>query len=264
MGTEQALAFFLFALVAAGTPGPSNTLLTATGARVGVIRGLPVLLGTVAGMGLLMFIVALGLGAVLLENPAVLTIVKWCGVAFLLWLAWKIASAPAPAPTLGDDASDPRRGPDAVGELKFAHTEDADGGLTSAADGAHLASRPTLAGPVDPARSSGAAADRGVALTGQPVGPLGAAAFQWVNPKAWLVCASAVATFLGHTPGSGNAPAQAAGFTLIFITAMLLSTFPWLAFGAVLQRYLRSPGAVRVFNITMGALLALSVLLFLG
>ena len=195
MTAEQALAFFLFSVAAAGTPGPSNALLTATGASVGVLRGLPCLFGVALGMGLMMFVVAFGLGSVILRNPVLLEGVKWCGAAVLCWLAWKIATA----------------------------------------------------GRV------GAPAD------GPPVGFLGAAAFQWINPKSWLVCASAAATFL--TDGANSALAQSAAFGLTFILASLPSCFPWLAFGAVVQRVLRSERARRTFNGIMGALLAASVLL---
>jgi len=195
MTLEQGLAFFLFSVAAAGTPGPSNALLTATGANVGVLRGLPCLLGVSLGMGLMMFLVAFGLGSVILRHPLVMEGVKWCGAAVLCWLAWKIATA--------------RR-----------------------------------AG-ADPA--------------GPPVGFLGAAAFQWINPKSWLVCASAAATFL--TEGANSALAQSAAFGLTFVLASLPSCFPWLAFGAVLQRVLRSERARRIFNGVMGALLAASVLL---
>jgi threonine/homoserine/homoserine lactone efflux protein len=195
MTLEQGLAFFLFSVAAAGTPGPSNALLTATGANVGVLRGLPCLFGVAIGMGLMMFLVAFGLGSVILHHPAVLEGVKWCGAAVLCWLAWKIATA----------------------------------GRSGA----------TTAGP--------------------PVGFLGAAAFQWINPKSWLVCASAAATFLED--GATSALAQSAAFGLTFVLASLPSCFPWLAFGAVLQRVLRSERARRVFNGVMGALLAASVLL---
>jgi threonine/homoserine/homoserine lactone efflux protein len=195
MTLEQGLAFFLFSVAAAGTPGPSNALLTATGANVGVLRGLPCLLGVSLGMGLMMFLVAFGLGSVILRHPLVMEGVKWCGAAVLCWLAWKIATA--------------RR-----------------------------------AG-ADPA--------------GPPVGFLGAAAFQWINPKSWLVCASAAATFL--TEGANSALAPSAAFGLTFVLASLPSCFPWLAFGAVLQRVLRSERAQRLFNGVMGALLAASVLL---
>jgi threonine/homoserine/homoserine lactone efflux protein len=93
MAFEQAAAFFLFALVAAVTPGPSNVLLTAAGARGGVRRGLPCLLGVSAGMGTLMFAMAYGVGQVLLAHPAIVLAIKLGGAAFLLWLAWKIASS---------------------------------------------------------------------------------------------------------------------------------------------------------------------------
>jgi threonine/homoserine/homoserine lactone efflux protein len=197
MSVEQALAFFVFSVVAAGTPGPSNALLTATGANVGVLRGLPALFGVAAGMGLMMFLVAFGLGSLILDNPLVLGVVKWCGAAFLCWLAWKIATAE--------------------------HAGSGSGGT--------------------------------------PVGFVGAAAFQWINPKSWLVCASAVATFLDQR--AGGALVQSAALALTFVVAALPSCFPWLAFGAVLQRLLRSPRAVRVFNGVMGALLAASVILFI-
>ena len=197
MTLQQALAFVLFSIVAAGTPGPSNALLTATGANVGVLRGLPCLLGVTVGMGIMMFLVAFGLGRVILDHPIVLETVRWCGAAVLVWLAWKIATA--------------RRG--------------------------------------------------GPAAASKPVGFGAALAFQWINPKSWLVCASAAATFLHE--GAGSALTQSAGFGLLFAAASLPSCFPWLAFGAFLQRFLQSERALRLFNGAMGGLLAASVLLLL-
>ena len=93
------------------------------------------------------------------------------------------------------------------------------------------------------------------------MGFIGAAAFQWVNPKSWLVCASAAATFLDE--GAGSALGQSAALGLVFLLASLPSCLPWLAFGAVLQRLLRSERAFRIFNGAMAALLAASVILFL-
>src|SRR5262249_49821491 len=72
MSVEQIVAFLVFALVAAITPGPSNIMLTAAGARVGVLRGFPCLLGATTGMGLMLFVVPLGLGSVALDHPLVL------------------------------------------------------------------------------------------------------------------------------------------------------------------------------------------------
>ena len=195
MMPPEALAFLLFAVVAAGTPGPSNLLLTATGASVGVLRGLPCLLGVSLGMGTMMFSVAFGLGSVVLANPAVVRALRWIGGAFLLWLAWRIATA--------------------------------EGGA--------------------------AAAGR------EPVGFVGAAAFQWVNPKSWLVCAGAVSTYL--SAGTGGALAQALALGGLFVLASLPCCFVWLAFGASTQRLLRTERARRTFNVAMAVLLAGSVVL---
>jgi threonine/homoserine/homoserine lactone efflux protein len=90
---EQAAAFFLFSLVAAVTPGPSNALLTAAGANAGVLRGLPCLFGVSAGMGSMMLVVASGVAGVVLSHAAVLPAIKLCGAGFLLWLAWRIATS---------------------------------------------------------------------------------------------------------------------------------------------------------------------------
>ena len=49
MTREQVVAFVLFFVAVAGMPGLSNALLTATGASVGVVRGLPALLGVAVG-----------------------------------------------------------------------------------------------------------------------------------------------------------------------------------------------------------------------
>src|SRR5262249_49909838 len=93
MTAGQVIAFLLFAVVAAITPGPSNLILTSTGASVGLLRGLPCLGGVVAGMGLMMFLVAFGLGNVVLASPGLILLLKWAGIGFLLWLSWKIATA---------------------------------------------------------------------------------------------------------------------------------------------------------------------------
>lgn len=197
MTASQVIAFLLFSVVAAVTPGPSNLILTSTAARVGLLRGLPSLAGQVLGMGLMMFLVALGLGNIVLANSVLSLVLKWGGVVVLLWLAWKIATA----------------GPSAA-----------------------LSDKP-------------------------PVGFWGMAAFQWINPKSWLVSVSAIGTYL--RPAGGAAFTQALGFSLLFVLAALPSCFIWLAFGASLQRILSTDRAARLFNVAMGVLLAGAVLLFI-
>ena len=93
MTPDQLLAFLLFAVAAAVTPGPSNIILTSTGAAVGVIRGLPCLCGASLGMGSIVFAAGVGLGSLVLDNTLLLTAVKWGGIAFLLWLSWQIATS---------------------------------------------------------------------------------------------------------------------------------------------------------------------------
>ncbi|HEX2711371.1 MAG TPA: LysE family translocator [Candidatus Acidoferrales bacterium] len=193
----QAIAFMLFAVVAAVTPGPSNLILTSVGASVGLLRGLPCLAGVVIGMGVMMFLVAFGLGHVVLASPALFQILKWGGIGFLLWLSWKIATAGRSDATINK----------------------------------------------------------------RPLGFWGAAAFQWINPKSWLVNVSAVSTFL-H-PEAGTAFVQAMGLGTLFIIAAFPSCFIWLAFGASLQRFLRTEQTSRIFNVAMGTLLAGAVLLFI-
>jgi threonine/homoserine/homoserine lactone efflux protein len=94
-----------------------------------------------------------------------------------------------------------------------------------------------------------------------PVGYLGAAAFQWINPKSWLVSASAAGTFLSAE--GGTPVTQAASLGALFFVAALPSCFVWLAFGAAVQRLLGSERRLRIFNVAMGVLLALSIVLIL-
>jgi threonine/homoserine/homoserine lactone efflux protein len=194
---EQGIAFFVFSVVAAITPGPSNLMLTAAGAIAGVVRGLPCLLGVAVGMGLLIFSVTMGLGQLILGHAAILRALNWLGAAFLFFLAWKIAIS--------------------------------------------------VPGAADAAR--------------KPVGFVGAALFQWINPKSWLVSGSAAGAYL---QGDANgALLQAVSFAAVFVSAALPSGFVWLAFGASMHRTLRSARAARIFNIVMGASLAASVVMIL-
>jgi len=92
-----------------------------------------------------------------------------------------------------------------------------------------------------------------------PVGYVGAAVFQWINPKSWLVSTSAAGTFLSAEGGSPIV--QSAALSGLFIAAALPSCFLWLAFGATVQRFLHNPRRLRVFNVGLGALLAVSIVL---
>jgi len=87
------------------------------------------------------------------------------------------------------------------------------------------------------------------------------AAFQWVNPKGWLVGMAAIA-FLDRRrrcPGPGCAI-----FATMSTLVALPSCLPWLAFDGALQRFLRAPRARRVLSGAMAALLAASTVLLVN
>jgi threonine/homoserine/homoserine lactone efflux protein len=109
-----------------------------------------------------------------------------------------------------------------------------------------MAWRIATAGPAAPA-------------AGPPAGFLKMAAFQWVNPKGWLIGVAATATFVDGR--AGGALAQAAVLAILFTLVAFPSCLPWLAFGAVLQRFLRIPRARRFLNAAMAILLAASAVL---
>jgi threonine/homoserine/homoserine lactone efflux protein len=95
------------------------------------------------------------------------------------------------------------------------------------------------------------------ATDARPVGFMGAAAFQWINPKGWLVAVSAAGTYL--QAATGNALLQAAAFGALFFAAALPSGIVWLVLGASIRTLLRDERHARIFNIVMGLALALSV-----
>lgn len=85
--------FAMFCLVATGTPGPNNMINLAQGVRLGFWRALPFAIGTGVGIASLLVGVALGLGAVMAAAPVVEIGMRAATVVFLLYLAWKMATA---------------------------------------------------------------------------------------------------------------------------------------------------------------------------
>ncbi|WP_034917545.1 MULTISPECIES: LysE family translocator [Erwinia] len=87
------LSMLGFLWVAAITPGPNNMLLTASGANFGFLRSLWLLFGIMLGMQLILLMVAFGIGGLILLYPSLHLALKIAGSLYLLWLAWKIATA---------------------------------------------------------------------------------------------------------------------------------------------------------------------------
>ncbi len=76
------------------TPGPNNALLSASGMNFGYRRSIPHMLGVIFGHAAMEFSVALGVGALYKQFPFIETALKVISITLLLWLAYKIATAP--------------------------------------------------------------------------------------------------------------------------------------------------------------------------
>lgn len=192
LSAELLAALVLFAFVASITPGPNNTMLMASGANFGFRATMPHLAGVVIGFAGMVLAVGLGLGRVFAAFPQMHSILAILGGAYMVWLAWKIATAKG------------------VG---------------------------------------------GAAVGGGPLNFGQAAAFQWVNPKAWVMAIGAVTTYAPQD--HYNANVVLVSFVVMAVNAPCVAT--WMGFGVGLRRFLDRPAMMRGFNLTMAALLLASL-----
>ncbi|MFV3402772.1 MULTISPECIES: LysE family translocator [Pseudomonas] len=186
-------AFVLFAFVSSITPGPNNTMLLASGVNFGVRRSVPHALGISIGFMLMVLGVGLGLGELFKAWPVLYTVLRYGGAAYLLYLAWKIATS---GPMNADTVS-----------------------------------------------------------SREPLGFWGAAAFQWVNPKAWVMAVGAITTY---TPAQGYV-VNVIVIAVVFALVNLPSVGIWVMFGSALRNLLRNRRALVLFNVVMAVLLVISL-----
>lgn len=197
--TSQALAAFLvFALATSITPGPNNILLMASGVNHGFRGTLPHMIGVSCGFAALLLSTGLGLSEVFARFPAIYGVMKWLGVGYFLYFAWKLATAPIKPM----EASADKRG--RLGAWRFR-------------DGF---------------------------------------AFQFVNPKSWIMATGAFSSYVPSTGGSYLVTSAALGFALIAVPCFVL----WVSFGSSMRRYLEQGNRRRVFNVGMALLLLASLL----
>lgn len=192
MALDRFLALLLFAFTTSITPGPNNMMLFASGVNFGFRRTIPHMLGIGAGFLSLLLGVGLGLGALLHTVPIVYTVLKFAGGAYLVWIAWKIATSRS----LSEKES-------------------------------------------------------GV----QPMSFLSAAAFQWVNPKAWVMAVTAMATYTNEQLYLLSVLLVGLAFAAVNVP----SVSTWAGFGSALRDWLSDPIRLKWFNITMALLLVLSL-----
>ncbi|RPA55098.1 LysE family translocator [Shewanella vesiculosa] len=91
----------------------------------------------------------------------------------------------------------------------------------------------------------------------KPFSFLQAAAFQWVNPKGWIMAVGAIATF---TSVQQELNSQVITIASVFLCVAFPCAIVWLGFGVALKRLLKNERQQRIFNITMALLLVASII----
>ena len=92
---ETLVTLFGVAILLALTPGPDNLFVLMQSAQRGWRAGMAVVLGLCAGLAVHTAAVALGLAAVFAASAVAFTVLKFCGAAYLAYLAWQALRAPA-------------------------------------------------------------------------------------------------------------------------------------------------------------------------
>ena len=193
MSHSLLIAFVMFATVMYFTPGPNNIMLLSSGLTYGFRPTLPHIAGITIGFAFMIGAVGLGLGAIFIAYPVLQTILKYGGVAYLIYLAAAIAMSEPVTPEQGN-----RRGP-----MTF----------------------------------------------------WGAAMFQWINAKGWVIVIGTITTYAAIASFPWNIVIQVA----IGLLLGAVSCTVWALFGSSLRPLLNSRRAVRAFNIVMAILLLASL-----
>ena len=154
------------------TPGPNNSILTASGIQFGFIRSIPNIIGISSGHGVQLALVCFGLGSLFTQFPILLEVLKYIGACYLLYLAWKM-----------------------FGSLNISITEE---------------------------KSS-------------PLKYHEAILFQFVNPKAWVICITAVSLFY---PENVNLIIGTLFLVIMSTIINLPSISMWAFGGSIIRRYL--------------------------
>ena len=87
------LSIATFTVSSTMTPGPNNIMLLSSGLTFGYKRTIPHILGVTLGFSLMVLLVGLGFGIIFEKFPVVLKVLKVVGIAYLFWMAYKIATS---------------------------------------------------------------------------------------------------------------------------------------------------------------------------
>jgi len=193
MSHSLLIAFVIFATVMFITPGPNNIMLLSSGLTYGFRPTIPHILGITFGFAFMIGAVGVGLGTIFIAYPVLQTILKYAGVAYLVYLAAAIA----------------------------------------------------MSGPVSTGQDN----------SRRPMTFWGAAMFQWVNVKGWVMVIGTITAYAAIASYPWNIAIQV-GLSLLLGA---VSCTAWALFGSGLRPILTSPRAVRAFNIIMAILLLASL-----
>lgn len=196
---ELILAISAYNFVMYVTPGPNNSILTASGIKFGFFRSIPNILGIPTGHGLQLALVCLGLGSLFAAFPVLLDILRYVGAAYILYLAYKM-----------------------FGSLNITATED----------------------------------------KSRPLKYYEAILFQFVNPKAWVICITAVSLFY---PEKENLFVGTVFMVIMSTVINIPSISIWAFAGSVIRQYLSNVRLKKIIEWLLALLLiltAVSVLLY--
>jgi threonine/homoserine/homoserine lactone efflux protein len=174
------------------TPGPNNVMVASSAATYGIRATTPHMLGIAAGFAFMVLLVSAGLAGMLTALPWLIPVMRWGGAAWMLYIAWKIATAGHP----------------------------------------QAAGRRNL------------------------LGFAGAAGFQWINPKGWMIAVAAGSEFI--RPDHPVAQ-QLLRIGIVFSLLGLPCLMVWALIGSGAGRILNSPARLRAFNVAMALLLVASL-----
>jgi threonine/homoserine/homoserine lactone efflux protein len=94
-GIEQLLALLTFCTVMSFTPGPNTMLSSALAANYGLKRALPFISAVPIGWILLLWLCVAGVGVLVKTNLLFASLIKYGGIAYMIYLAWKLLNATA-------------------------------------------------------------------------------------------------------------------------------------------------------------------------
>jgi threonine/homoserine/homoserine lactone efflux protein len=113
-------AFVWFAVLVSVTPGPNCTVALITSAKYGFRATFPHMFGVMLGFSALLLSCSLGAYALLLSVPYAVTVLKWAGIAYLIWMGWILAKTGPTVPNHGDSHEESSaRKPTLIGSALF-------------------------------------------------------------------------------------------------------------------------------------------------